>query len=197
MFHIPSPRDHDLPDSKASHPQTNHFYTLWEPRILHSKPLWRCCFRNDLPDYTEPYPRIKQTIFIITLVETSKSRIWIQSSFSILHIYKNSMNEALFYLLYATLRKNCVGNLMEHACNSSKYFPNSLLCTNTKKRILKILSRAWVAIDEFGLVTGFIESLQIVNRSNYSAIANSHTQQFTTPRTKSSQPAVSSQVVAW
>jgi hypothetical protein len=28
---------------------------------------------------------------------------------------------------------------------------------------------------EFGLVTGFIDDLQIVTTSNYSAIANSHT----------------------
>jgi hypothetical protein len=45
------------------------------------------------------------------------------------------------------------------------------------------------------MITGFIEHLQIENTSNYSAIANSHTQQFTTARTKSSQPAVSSPVV--
>jgi hypothetical protein len=32
---------------------------------------------------------------------------------------------------------------------------------------------------------------------NYSALANSHTQQFTTARTKSSQSAVSSPVVVW
>jgi hypothetical protein len=47
------------------------------------------------------------------------------------------------------------------------------------------------------LVIGFIELLQIVTTSNYSAIANSHTQQFTTARTKSSQFAVSSPVVVW
>jgi hypothetical protein len=33
--------------------------------------------------------------------------------------------------------------------------------------------------------------------SNYSAIANSHTQEFTTTRTKSSQSVVPSQVVVW
>jgi hypothetical protein len=39
--------------------------------------------------------------------------------------------------------------------------------------------------------------LQIVTTSNYNTITNSHTQQFTTARTKSSQYAVSSPVVAW
>jgi hypothetical protein len=39
--------------------------------------------------------------------------------------------------------------------------------------------------------------IQPVTTSNYSAIANSHTLQFTTARTKCSQSAVSSPVVAW
>jgi hypothetical protein len=43
-------------------------------------------------------------------------------------------------------------------------------------------------------VIGFIEHLQIVTTSNYSAIANSHSLQFTTTRTNSSQFAVSSLV---
>jgi hypothetical protein len=47
----------------------------------------------------------------------------------------------------------------------------------------------------FGMVIGFIEHLQIVTTSNSSAIANSHTQQFTTARSKNSQSAVSSPVV--
>jgi hypothetical protein len=38
---------------------------------------------------------------------------------------------------------------------------------------------------------GFIEHLYIVSTSNYSTIANSHTMQFTTARTESSQSAVS------
>jgi hypothetical protein len=45
----------------------------------------------------------------------------------------------------------------------------------------------------FELVIGFIELMT----SNYSAIANSHTLQFTTARTKTFQSAVSSPVVAW
>jgi hypothetical protein len=49
----------------------------------------------------------------------------------------------------------------------------------------------------FGLVIGFIDHLQIITTSNYSAVANSHTQQFTIARIKSSQPAVSSPFVAW
>jgi hypothetical protein len=61
---------------------------------------------------------------------------------------------------------------------------------------MKILSRDRVTIEGFGLVTGFIEPVQIVTTSNYNAIANSHTQQLTTARTKSSQSAVSSPVVA-
>jgi hypothetical protein len=60
-----------------------------------------------------------------------------------------------------------------------------------------ILSRDGVIIDGFGLVIGFTKYLQIVTTSNYSAVANSHTLQFTTARTKSSQPAVFSPVVAW
>jgi hypothetical protein len=49
----------------------------------------------------------------------------------------------------------------------------------------------------FGLVIGFTELLQNVTTNNYSANANSHTLQFTTARTKISQSAVSSPVVAW
>jgi hypothetical protein len=48
-----------------------------------------------------------------------------------------------------------------------------------------------------GPVIGFTEHLQNVTTSNYSAITNSHTLQFTRARTKSSQSAVSSPVVAW
>jgi hypothetical protein len=50
---------------------------------------------------------------------------------------------------------------------------------------------------EFGLVIGFIEHLQIETTSNYNALTNSHTLQFTTARTKSYQPAVPSPVVVW
>jgi hypothetical protein len=57
------------------------------------------------------------------------------------------------------------------------------------------LSHNRVTIDRFSLVTGFIEHLQIVTTSNYSAITSSHTLQFTTACSKSSQPAVSSPVV--
>jgi hypothetical protein len=49
----------------------------------------------------------------------------------------------------------------------------------------------------FGLVIGFIDNLRIITTSNYSAITNSHTLQFTTARTKSSQSAVSSRAIAW
>jgi hypothetical protein len=49
----------------------------------------------------------------------------------------------------------------------------------------------------FELVIGFIQRLQIVTKSNYSAIANSHNLQFTTARTKSYQSAVSSPIFAW
>jgi hypothetical protein len=64
--------------------------------------------------------------------------------------------------------------------------------------IMKIkMSRNGVTIDAFGLVIGFIEHLQIVTTSKSSAIDNSHTLQFTTARTKSSQSAVSSAVIAW
>jgi hypothetical protein len=47
-----------------------------------------------------------------------------------------------------------------------------------------------------GLVTGFIEHLQNVTTRNYSTVANSQSLQFTTPRTQSSQSALSSRVVA-
>jgi hypothetical protein len=48
---------------------------------------------------------------------------------------------------------------------------------------------------EFELVIGFIEHLQIVTTSEYSAIANSHNPQHTTACIKSSQSAVCSSVV--
>jgi hypothetical protein len=48
----------------------------------------------------------------------------------------------------------------------------------------------------FGLVIGFVAHLKLVTTINYRAIVDSHSLQFTTARTKSSQSAVSSQVVA-
>jgi hypothetical protein len=45
------------------------------------------------------------------------------------------------------------------------------------------------------LVIGFIKHIQFI--ITISAIVNSHTLQFTTARTKTSQSAVSSPVVAW
>jgi hypothetical protein len=39
----------------------------------------------------------------------------------------------------------------------------------------------------FELLIGFIERIQVVTSSNFGAMANSHIQQFTTARTKSSQ----------
>jgi hypothetical protein len=59
------------------------------------------------------------------------------------------------------------------------------------------LSCDGVSIDGFGLVIGFIENLQIITTSNYSANANSHTLQFTAARMKSSQSALFSPVVTW
>jgi hypothetical protein len=49
----------------------------------------------------------------------------------------------------------------------------------------------------FGFLIGFTEHLQIVTTSNYSYTTNSHSLQYTTARTKSSQSAVSSPVVVW
>jgi hypothetical protein len=49
----------------------------------------------------------------------------------------------------------------------------------------------------FGWVIGFIVHLQIITTSNYSAVANSHTLQFSTARTNCSQFAVFSPVFAW
>jgi hypothetical protein len=42
----------------------------------------------------------------------------------------------------------------------------------------------------YGLVTGITERSQVVVTRNYNVIANSHTPQFTTARTKSSESAV-------
>jgi hypothetical protein len=53
-----------------------------------------------------------------------------------------------------------------------------------------------MTIDGVSTGNSIIEFLLIVTTSNYSAIANSHTQQFTTARTKASQSPVSSLVVA-
>jgi hypothetical protein len=47
----------------------------------------------------------------------------------------------------------------------------------------------------FRLVIGFVEHLQIVTTSNNRTTINSHTQDFTTACTKSSQSAVSSPVI--
>jgi hypothetical protein len=49
----------------------------------------------------------------------------------------------------------------------------------------------------FGLEIEFTDHLQIVTTSNYSAIANSHTLQFTTASTKPSQSAAFLPVIAW
>jgi hypothetical protein len=50
--------------------------------------------------------------------------------------------------------------------------------------IFNALSRVRITKTGFGLVIGFIDYLQIVTTSNFSAIANSHTLQFTTRHTK-------------
>jgi hypothetical protein len=55
-----------------------------------------------------------------------------------------------------------------------------------------ILSRVGVTIDGVGLIIKFIDHLQIVTTSNYSAIANSRILQFTTAHNNSSEAAVSS-----
>jgi hypothetical protein len=60
-----------------------------------------------------------------------------------------------------------------------------------------ILSRDGVTIDGVLKVIRFIEHLQIVTISNYSAIVNSHTQQYTTAPTRTFQSAVFSPVVVW
>jgi hypothetical protein len=49
----------------------------------------------------------------------------------------------------------------------------------------------------FGFVIGFTEHLKLTTASNYSATSNSHTMQFTTSCTKSSQSAVSPPDDAW
>jgi hypothetical protein len=61
-------------------------------------------------------------------------------------------------------------------------------------RYSHVIEWLWVG---FRLVIWFTEHVQIVTKINYSAIANSHTLQFTVARTMSSQSAVSSPVVAW
>jgi hypothetical protein len=52
-------------------------------------------------------------------------------------------------------------------------------------------------MSRFGLVIGFTEHLQNTTASSYSAVANSHSLQFTTARAKSFQSAVSPPAVAW
>jgi hypothetical protein len=52
-------------------------------------------------------------------------------------------------------------------------------------------------VSDYSSVIRFIEHLQIVTTSNYSAIVNSHKQQFTAARTKSSHSGMSSAVVVW
>jgi hypothetical protein len=49
----------------------------------------------------------------------------------------------------------------------------------------------------FGLIIEFVEHLQILTTSSYRVMANSTTLQFTVARTKFSQSAVSSPLVAW
>jgi hypothetical protein len=71
------------------------------------------------------------------------------------------------------------------------------LCTIDKKFVMGGYAQKFMVKMGFGLVVGFIEILQIVTASNYSAIANSHTLQFTIACTKPSQSAVSSPVVTW
>jgi hypothetical protein len=62
---------------------------------------------------------------------------------------------------------------------------------------IKMISRDGVTMDGVGLVIGFIEHLQIVTTSNYTAIDNSHSLQLTTAGAKPSKSTVSSPVVAW
>jgi hypothetical protein len=72
-----------------------------------------------------------------------------------------------------------------------RYKPiQAITITKTNDDRKKVTISEWLQMD-FGLVTGFIEHLQIINTSNYTAIANSHTLQFTTASTTSSQSAVS------
>jgi hypothetical protein len=52
-------------------------------------------------------------------------------------------------------------------------------------------------MSDYRLVIGFIELLQNVTTNNNGANTNSHTLQFITARTKSSQSAISSPAVAW
>jgi hypothetical protein len=86
----------------------------------------------------------------------------------------------------------CIGLHGHHMPNDSNLHSQS--CQNIKSHIL---SCVWVTKSGVGLVIGFIEHLQNVTTSNYSAIANSHTLQFATASTEPFQSAVSSPVVAW
>jgi hypothetical protein len=58
--------------------------------------------------------------------------------------------------------------------------------------ILDLLSSGGVTTGDFWMAIGFIKILQNINVNNYSPNANSHSQQFTTLRMKSSLSAVSS-----
>jgi hypothetical protein len=101
---------------------------------------------------------------------------------------------------FRTLRVTAGPDMFRFTCN--KEFSVEQLYTESYHRTINqsqspnILSHVteWLQMG-FGLVTGFTQYLQIISTSNYSVITNSHTLQFTTTCTNSSQSAAFSLVV--
>jgi hypothetical protein len=83
-----------------------------------------------------------------------------------------------------------------HIAYQNKNKISSYVPSNNSTGYKSITCLDWL-FTGFGLVIGFIGHLQNVTTSNYRAIANSHSLQFTTARIRSSQSTVSSPVVAW
>jgi hypothetical protein len=83
-------------------------------------------------------------------------------------------------------------NLVDHLHDIHNYAQQHFKLGSDKMKTR--YDRLWT---RFGLLFGYTEHLQNVTTSNYSAINNSYTPQFTTALTKSSVSAVSSPVILW
>jgi hypothetical protein len=114
-------------------------------------------------------------------------RISVQVSKCERHLDKWHANNLTHY----DLIRDCSNFNISYAWIWWDKFRTQILMTSSK--LLQWL-REWLQ-KVFGLVIGFIGPLKHLPTTNYSPIANSHRQQFTTSPSKSSQPAVSSPVV--
>jgi hypothetical protein len=90
-----------------------------------------------------------------------------------------------------------IRKLIAHYDTCASVLALTTLRSNLSMYVLFVFSHVWVTIDGVWMLIGFIDHLHIVTTSNYNAMTNSHTLQFTTARIKSFQSAVSSPVVAW